>query len=347
MKAVLLPIGKFLIAAGCCLGVTLSLSGAHGADVEHSNSGLLLVANKGDHTLGIVNPGAAKQVAEVPEGGVTGHEVIASPDGRTAYVPIYGNSGVGKPGTDGTQMAVVDIVTRKLTGHVDFGRGVRPHCPMFGPKDGLLYVTTELDQTISIIDPHTLKIIGTIPTGQPESHMLAISHDGRRGYTANVGPGTVSVLDMEARKTLAVIPISKSTQRISVSPDDSMAFTADQTKPQVAVIDTKTDKVKQWVPLPGLGYGSASTSDGKWLVIAVPTVNKVAVIDLKTMKVEHTIDVPKAPQEVLIRPDDQVAYVSCDSAHQIAAISTSDWTVQHLIDTGKGTDGLAWASLSQ
>ena len=51
-------------------------------------------------------------------------------------------------------------------------------------------------------------IIGAIPTGQPESHMLAISSDGRRGYTANVGPGTVSVLDMEAKKLIAIIPFA-------------------------------------------------------------------------------------------------------------------------------------------
>ncbi len=63
-------------------------------------------------------------------------------------------------------------------------------------------MTTELDQSVTIIDPKTLKIVGSIPTGQPESHMLTISHDGLRGYTANVGPGTVSVLDIKARKTL-------------------------------------------------------------------------------------------------------------------------------------------------
>lgn len=325
------------------LGVALSLTGAPGANNERSG-GVLLVANKGDHALGIVNPVDNKQTIEIPEGGVTGHEVIASPDGRTAYVPIYGNSGVGKPGTDGTQMAIIDLQSHKLTGHLDFGHPVRPHCPVFGPKDGLLYVTTELDQTISIIDPHTLKVIGVIPTGQPESHMLAISNSGKRGYTANVGPGTVSVLDMQARKTLAVIPISKTTQRISVSPDDSMVFTSDQTKPQLAVIDTATNKIKKWVPLPGEGYGSAVSMDGKWLAIAVPSVNKVAVVDLKTLEVAHTIDVPKAPQEVLIRPDNQVVYVSCSSEHKVAAISTSDWSVKDLIDAGKDTDGLAWAS---
>jgi YVTN family beta-propeller protein len=306
--------------------------------------GWLLVANKGDRALGIVNPAEGKQVAEVPEGGVTGHEVIASPDGKTAYVPIYGNSGVGKPGTDGKNMVVIDLASHKVTGNVEWPHPVRPHCPMFGPKDGMLYVTTELDKTISIIDPKTLQIVGTIPTGQPESHMLIISHDGTRGYTANVGPGTVSVLDMQDRKTLKVIHISGSTQRISITPDDSMVFTADQTQPRLAVIDTHSDSVKTWIPLPGLGYGTAATSDGRWLVVAVPTVNKVSVVDLQSLKVVHNIDVPKAPQEVLIRPGNETAYVSCDASHQVAAINTADWTVSKLIDAGKGADGLAWAA---
>ena len=309
-----------------------------------SSEGMLLVANKGDHTVGIIDPQSGTEVGTVAEGGITGHELIASPDGKTAYVPIYGNSGVGKPGTDGTNMVVIDIASRKVTGNVDFGHGVRPHCPVFGPKDGMLYVTTELDKTVSIIDPRSLKIVGAIPTGQAESHMFAIAPDGRHGYTANVGPGTVSVLDLKARKTLAVIPISKETQRISVSVDGRMVFTSDQTKPQLAVIDTATDKVKHWVPLPGTGYGTAPTPDGRYLVVAVPKVHQVAVVDLNTMKVAHTIDVPASPQEILVRPDGQIAYASCDSSHKVAAIRTSDWSVAKLIDAGKGADGLAWAS---
>ncbi len=317
-------------------------SGAQSTPAD--SQGWLLVANKGAETLGIVNPAEGKQVAQVPEGGITGHEVAAAPDGKTAYVPIYGNSGVGKPGTNGRNMVVIDLASRKVTGNVEWSHGVRPHCAVFGPKDGMLYVTTELDKTISIIDPQSLKIVGAIPTGQPESHMLAVSHDGTRGYTANVGPGTVSVLDMQGRKTLKVIHISGQTQRISITPDDSMVFTADQTQPRLAVIDTHSDTIKTWIPLPGLGYGTAATSDGRWLVVAVPTVNKVAVVDLNSLKVVHTIDVPKAPQEVLIGPGDKVAYVSCDASRQVAAIDTSNWTVSKLIDTGKGADGLAWAA---
>jgi len=306
-------------------------------------SNFLLVANKGDHTLGLIDPQAGRQIATVDEAGVTGHEVIASPDGRTAYVPIYGDSGVGLPGSDGSNLVVVDLASRKVTGSIDFGRGVRPHCPMIGPKDGLLYVTTELDKSVTIIDPKTLKTVGSIPTTQPESHMLAITRDGRRGYTANVGPGTVSVLDMGGRKTIAVIPVAPKIQRIALSVDDRLVFTSDQTKPQLAVIDTATSKVKTWVQMPAQGYGTAPTPDGRWLVVALRTGNQVAVVDLKSMKVAQTVDVPAVPQEVLIPRDGKIAYVSCDASRKIAAIRISDWKVEKVIDAGPGADGLAWA----
>src|ERR1051325_11626094 len=140
----------------------------------------LLVANKGSNSLGIIDAVAGQQVVEVPEGGVTGHEIITSPDGKTAYVPIYGNSGVGQPGTDGTNMVAIDLASRKVVGNLDFGKGVRPHCPKFGPKDGLLYVSTELEKSISVIDPATMKVVGTVPTGAEQSHMFVISSDGSR-----------------------------------------------------------------------------------------------------------------------------------------------------------------------
>src|SRR2546429_249557 len=117
-------------------------------------------------------------------------------------------------------------------------------------KKGLLYVSTELENAITIVDPATLKIIGSVPTGQEQSHMFAITRDGHRAYTANVGPGTVSVLDLNARKVIAVIPVSPQVQRISLSVDDKFAFTSDVTKPQLAVIDTTTNKLRSWIPLP-------------------------------------------------------------------------------------------------
>jgi YVTN family beta-propeller protein len=311
-----------------------------------AGNGLLLVANKADNALGIIDPIAGKQIAKIPEGGVTGHEITTSRDGKLAYVPIYGNSGVGQPGTDGSNMVVIDIAARKVVGHVDFGKGVRPHLPVIGPRNGMLYVSTELEKAITIIDPSSLKIVGSVPTGQEQSHMFAITRDGRHAYTANVGPGTVSVLDLDARKVLTIIPVSPQVQRISLSVDDKYAFTSDVTKPQLAVIDTATNKIKTWIPLPGLGYGSAATADGKWLIIALPSVKQVAAVDLKTMKVVHTIDVGMRTQEVLLAPDGHTAYVSCDQDGKVVALNLTDWKVKNVIDAGKGADGLAWASSS-
>jgi YVTN family beta-propeller protein len=307
-----------------------------------SSSDLLLVANKGDQTLGLIDPIAGRQIAAVAEGGVTGHEVAASPDGKRAFVPIYGDSGVGLPGTDGRTLAVIDLGEHKLIHTIDFGHGVRPHCPVFGPKDRLLYVTTELDRSVTIIDPQNLTIVASVPTGQADSHMLAISPDGRYGYTANVGPGTVSVLDLAERKTLAVIPVAGHVQRVSVAPDGRWVFTSDAEKPRLAVIDAATRKVDRWIALPGKGYGIASTPDGKWLLVAVPEANAVAVVDLASLQVVRTIAVPPAPQEILIRPDGQVAYVSCSHSNQVAAIQIGNWSVK-LIEAGRGADGLAWA----
>ncbi len=338
------PIFVYVMLCAVCLILPLTLIMTNAsANTATPAKPLLVATNQGDRDLSIIDPVAAKQLATVPEGGITGHEVATSPDGRTAYVPIYGSSGVGKPGTDGREMVVIDIPSRKVVDRVDFGHGVRPHCPVYDKVNGLLYVTTELDQTVTIIDPKTLKIVGTIPTGQKESHMLVISRDGKRGYTSNVGAGSVSVLDIAGRKTIAIIPISKESQRIAISNDDKMVFTSDQTKPQLAVIDTATNKIKTWVELPAVGYGTYPTRDGRFLLVTLPKANKVAVVDLASLKVVRTVDVADDPVKVLASPNGKVAYVSCSKAKQIAVVDLSSWKVDSLIDAGAGVDGLAWA----
>ncbi|MBS1801113.1 MAG: beta-propeller fold lactonase family protein [Acidobacteria bacterium] len=324
---------QFFLTAGICSVLAVGACAYAGAET-------LLVANQKDANLSVIDTATDKVVASIPVGGITGHELAVSPDGKRAFVPIYGNAGVGRAGTDGSQISVIDLASKKIVGTIDFGHGVRPHCAIFG-KDGMLYVTTELDKSVSIIDPKTLKIVGSVPTGQEQSHMLVLSKDGRRGYTANVGPGTVSVLDIPAKKTIAIIPISGNTQRISISRDGSMVFTADQKTPQLAVIDTVTNKVKTWVPLSSAGYGTVSTLDGRYLLVTLRGAKQLAVVDLKTMKVEHTVDVGDGPSEVVVSADGKKAFVACNFSNQIAVVDLANWKMDKLIDAGKYADGMA------
>jgi DNA-binding beta-propeller fold protein YncE len=332
-------LSAFTRAALIASGGLLATVGALGAG---SSAGLLLVVNKGDATLSIVDPAAGRELAAVQENGTTGHEVAVSPDGKRAFVPIYSSVGVGQVGTDGHLIRVIDLEKRAIVGTIDFGKGMRPHRPVFGPKDGLLYVTTELNQSVTIVDPNTLAIIGSVPTGELESHMLAISGDGRRGYTANVRSGTVSVLDLEKRTLVTVIPVATVVQRISLSTDGRWAFTADETKARLAVIDTATNTVSTSIPLPGIAFGTTPTPDGKWLLVTLPALRLVAQVDLSTMRVVRTLEVPKAPQEIVVRPDCAVAYVSCDASAKVAAINLDEWKLDRLIDVGRVDDGLAW-----
>jgi YVTN family beta-propeller protein len=305
----------------------------------------LLVVNQGDASVSIVDPVTKRQTATIAEAvpAMVGHEIATSPDGRLAYLPLYGDAGVGRPGSDGNKILVIDISTASVVNHFDFDHGVRPHCILYDRTSDSLYVTTELDKSITIIDPHTMKLVGAIPTNQEQSHMLAISHDGHRGYTANVGPGTVSVLDLKSRKFVTIIPIAPTTQRISISNDDTMVFTSDQTKPRMAVIDTAANKIKQWIELPAPGYGSASTKDGRLLLVTLPTIDSLAVVDLSTMKTIRTIKIGAKPQEVLIRPDGLFAYVSSFGGHEVQVVDIATWQITATIDVGQKADGMAWA----
>jgi YVTN family beta-propeller protein len=319
------------------LGISQAQTSPHSSATMKPRN-LLLVVNQGDQSMSLVDPEGGVQIGKVKTNEVRAHEVVASADGRLAYLPIYGNSGVGKPGTDGRSIEIVDLDKQAIVASMDLGP-VRPHWVKFGP-DGMLYVSAELGNAVDVLDPHLRKKVGSIPTEQAESHMVVISPDGRRAYTANVDAGTVSALDLEARKLIKVIPVAETVQRISMSLDGRWVFTSDQKRPRLAIIDTKSNEVTNWITLPAIGYGTTPTPDGKWLLVSMQSANAVAVVDLAQMKVVRTVPVGADPVQILVHHDR--AYVSCSGDGKVAVLNLADWKVEKQIATGPGADGLAW-----
>jgi YVTN family beta-propeller protein len=318
----------------------LALAAGGGRASAPAAHGMLVVANQREHTALLIDPETRQELAKVVVG-VNGHEVAVSPDSRFVYVPIYGNSGVGKPGTDGATIDIVDLRERKLAATIDLGKPLRPHRAEFGP-DGLLYITAELSKSVDVIDPATRKIIAEIPTGAIESHMVAISPDGRRAYTANVAAGSVSVLDLQKRALVTVIPVAKTVQRISISADGKRVFTHDQDTPRIAVIDTATNTVASWITVPSTVYSSSPTADGRKLLADSPA-GKIFVIDIASAKVEESFDIPPALGELLLTPDGKFAFVSCPAAGTIEVLDISAHKLLQPIKLTPGVDGLAWA----
>ena len=155
-----------------------------------------------------------------------------------------------------------------------------------------------------MIDPSTLKMVGKIPTARPESHMLAITRDGRRGYTRTWAreafPCWTSENVIQGRcysrriKNSAHRPFRRRQLRLYRRPIPA-ATRRHRHRNQQA------EKLRQFLCLPRVMARASRLTDAGWSWRS--RGKQVAVVDLGSMKVAHTIDVPAAPQEVLISPD--------------------------------------------
>src|SRR5215470_39703 len=300
--------------------------------------GFLFIANQYEHTALLLDLETKKVVSRI-EVGVNGHEVAVDPAGHFGYVPIYGNAGVGRPGTDGDRIDIIDLKEGKLAGSIPMGKPVRPHCAKFGP-DGFLYVSAELAQALYLVDVNAKKVVGEIPTGAIESHMFVITPDGKRAYTSNVHAGSVSVLDLEKRSLITVIPVSKIVQRISISPDGKHVFTHDQETPRIAVIDTATNKISGWIDVPSTVYSSAPLDNHG--MVAYSPAGKVFFIDLELLQKVNESDSCKALGELSITPDGNHAYLTCPATGQLLGYNTRTGKSDPEINLTNGVDGIQW-----
>lgn len=304
-------------------------------------TGRLLVVCKDDQLLEVIDLSRGETEGRVVASGYTPHEVAASRDGTRAYLPIYSDAWLGDPGTDGRAIDVVDLANLSLAGTIPLGVPSRPHLPMVG-DDGVLYVSTELDESITALDPVSGRTVGQLPTGRPQPHMFVLSPDGRRAYSANVDTGTVSVMDVATRSLLTVLRVADTINRISISPDGSTLFTADQRAPRLAAIDTRDDSIS-WIDLPTRGFGTAVTPDGQRLVVALRWRSQIGVIDLATRALVSVVDVPDEPQAIAMHPEGTHAYSACDAAGQVVEVDLRDGSVSRVFSVGRNPDGLCWA----
>ena len=298
----------------------------------------LLVLNKADNSLAIVDPASGKAVGRVPTG-VGPHEVVASSDGKFAFVTNYGDR------EGGTTLSMIDLAAQKETRRVALGALRRPHGIIFA--DGKVYFTAELNKLIARYDPAADRVDWMMGTGQDYTHMLVASKDLRQIFTANIGSDSVTAIDRTAdnngfKETL--IAVGKGPEGIDISPDGKEVWVANSSDGTVSIIDTATHKVVQTLDVKTKHSNRLKfTLDGTLVLVSDAGSDDVVVLEAATRKERKRIKVGRVPEGILMEPSGARAYVAASQDNSVAVIDLQTLEVVNHIATGHDPDGLAWA----
>ena len=331
---------------------------------------LLLALSKSDKTVAIVDPATQKVLARVASG-PDPHEIIASADGKLAFISNYGGSDSSL-----NTISVVDLSARKALPPIDLGALHSAHGLAFA--GGRLYFTAETNKVIGRYDPATQRIDWVLGTGQDRTHMVDVSKSLDRIITSNVNSATISVIEQVSqpnggfgpppggpggsppgappqgpggpRLTWEVtnIPAGRGVEGFDVSPDGKQIWAANARDATVTIIDVATKKVAETLPVPVKGANRLKfTPDGKLVLISAlgarPGDNSLVVLDAATHRDVKHLDLGGGSAGILIAPDGSRAYVAVTSANKIAIIDLKTLQVTGQIDAGKQPDGMAWA----
>jgi YVTN family beta-propeller protein len=297
----------------------------------------LLVLSKSDAALEIMDPASGKVLGRVATG-ESPHELAVSSDGRFAFVANYGSR------TPGNSISVIDLGARKETRRVQLGLFQRPHGIAFA--DGKVYFTAEANKVIARYDPAADRVDWVLGTGQNGTHMILISPDGTRMFTANIGSDSITVMDQASNGggwNETVVAVGKGPEGIDLTPDGKELWAAHSRDGGVSIVDVVTKRVVGTLNIATKRSNRLKfTPDGKYALVSDMEGGEVVVIDRAARKEVKRIAVGRAPEGILMQPDGSRAFVAVSGDNQVAVIELGTLAVTSRMQTGAGPDGMAW-----
>jgi YVTN family beta-propeller protein len=328
----------------------------------------LLVLSKRGHTLAIVDPSSLKVMAKVPIGDDP-HEVIASADGRTAWVSNYGGGALHT-------LAVVDLVGQKAMPAIDIEPLHGPHGLTF--VGGKTWFTAEGSKVIGRVDPATQKVDWVLGTGQDRTHMIWVSPDEKKIVTANVASGTMSLMELVARRQgpggpppggppagggqrppgaggppmgprppdweETVVKVGNGSEGFDVLGDGKTIWVANAQDGTVSIVDFASKKVIDTLALDVKGANRLKfTPDEKTALIASLSGTDLVFVDVATRKVVKRVKIGTGAAGIVMQPDGARAFVACSPDDYVVVIDLKAMNVVGKIDAGGEPDGMAWA----
>jgi YVTN family beta-propeller protein len=293
----------------------------------------LLVLNKEDATLAIVDPASGKVLGTVPTGEGP-HEVAT--DGKLAFV---GNYGTGP--APGKTLSVIDIAARKELHRVDVTPLQRPH-GIFA-SEGKVYFTAEANRLVARYDPAANRVDWLMGTGLNTTHMVMLTRDGSKMFTSNIGSDAIAIFERGSNWNMTVIPVGKGPEAIEISPDEKEIWTAHSRDGGVSIIDIASKKVTGTIDARTKRSNRLKiTPDGRRVLITDLEAGDLVILDRESRKEIKRIAVGKSPEGILIPPDGSRAYIAVNGDNFIAVLDLKTLEVTQRISPGKGPDGMAW-----
>ena len=295
----------------------------------------LLVLNKNDHTMSVIDPVAMKVTGTVPVGRGP-HEVVTSADGKIAYVANYGDQ------QPNNSISIVDVANMKELKKVDLGALARPHG--IAENGGKIYFTSEATRTIARYDPAADKIDWVAGTGQTATHMIVVAKDGKRYWTANIGSDTVTEIQVGPPVGgIWQFKVGRQPEAIDLSPDEKELWVGQNGDGHISVIDTGKREVKETFRVGEMPIRLKFTPDGKRVVVSDPKGNAVIVLDAAARKELKRIPMDGVPIGIQMAPDGKRAYIARAGAGRVEALDLAKLEIVGSVEVGKGPDGLAYA----
>jgi YVTN family beta-propeller protein len=301
-----------------------------------AQSATLLVLNKEDATLSIIDPATGVTAATIPTGAGP-HEVEVTADGRTAVVTNYGAQ------TAGNSLSVIDLAARRERVRVDLGELRRPHGLAAAGQQ--VYFTAEDAKHIARLDAATGKVDWRFATDQERTHMVVASRDGRTLFTSNMGSSTVSIIEPGAsggaRQTL--VSVGKAPEGLDLTPDGRQLWTANAEGGSISVIDVGTRKLVKTFDIGTRRSNRLKfTPDGSLALVSDVGPGELVVVDVKTQTVKTRLPVGRGATGILVVPDGSRAYVAAAGERKLVVVDLKSLTVAGQVATGGGPDGMAW-----
>lgn len=296
---------------------------------------ILVVLNKSDHTAALVDPGTLETVRLIPTG-IGPHEAIASRDGRRLYVADYGTA------TPGNTLTVIDVPSGEVVDKIDLGEHRRPHGIVTGP-DGSIWVTTEDSRSVLEISADDHSIQRVFETDEDITHMLVLTADGKRAFTANIGSGTVSVIDTESGK-VETVTTGRGAEGIDITPDGKEVWVAHRQDDNVVVLDAETLKSLATVDTGRFPIRVKVTPDGTRVLVTCAMSNEMVVFDRVKREEIGRVQLDAVPIGIQITPDGRRAFVANTQADKVTVVDLENLEIAGSFSPGNEPDGMAWIS---